>query len=355
MMRPFSLRWLIPFSLVVLLLPACSDDAGDSPGTTLAPTTAASETTTTAASENTTTAASENTTTTAPPTTTTVPATTTTEAATTTTVDPARLPDPVAMERLVRDYCSQWPDVAGFLAEDVALVDVSADGWVAPGPSEMLCYVQEVDEGIVLGRSDVAAALDATGYSNIDCGGPSVISGDWIAVPVSASRSDGTGEEGIWVLRIVDDEIGWQLNYATDTTQVSPAATGPDPVLETETRSYCALYEGTGYDRSAPDVLAAMTDDPAIQHIPVSLHCMGVSGIKTDVDSYVRDDIIGCGAVTTNGQWSAQASTIEHPPANLGLVGILVRQHIDGKIHRQYNQYTQTSGTGNWGFHLDDE
>jgi hypothetical protein len=340
MMRPFSLRWLIPFSLVVLLLPACSNDAGDSPGTTLAPTTVASETTTT----------------TSPLTTTTVAATTTTVAATTTTVDPARLPDPAAMEQLVRDYCSQWPDVAGFLAEDVSFADVPGDGWVAPGPSGMFCYVQEVDEGIVLGRSDVTAALDATGYSNIDCGGPSVISGDWIAVPVSASRSDGTGEEGIWVLRIVDDKIGWQLNYATDTTQVSPAATGPDPAIETETRGYCALYEGTGYDRSAPDVIAAMTDDPAIHNIPNSLHCTDADGIKADVDSYERADIIGCGAVTTNGQWSAQASTIENPPYNhLGLVGILVRQHDNGKIHRQYNQYTQTSGTGNWGLHLDDE
>ena len=261
------------------------------------------------------------------------------------------------MEQLVRDYCSQWPDVAGFLAEDVGFVDVPGDGWVAPGPYEMNCYVHEVDEGIVLGRSDVTATLDATGYSNIDCGGPSVMSGDWIAVPVSASRSDGTGGEGIWVLRIVDDKIRWQLNYATDTTHVSPAATGPDPAIETETRGFCALYEGTGYDRSAPDVIAAMTDDPATHNIPNSLHCTGgADGIKADVDSYTRDDIIGCGAVTTNGQWSAQASTIENPPYNhLGLVGVLVRQHIDGKIHRQYNQYTQTSGTGNWGFHLDDE
>jgi hypothetical protein len=129
-----------------------------------------------------------------------------------------------------------------------------------------------------------------------------------------------------------------------------------DPAIEAETRGFCALYEGTGYVRSASDVIAAMTDDPAIHNIPHKLHCTGgANGIKADVDSYMRADIIGCGAVTTNGQWSAQASTIEHPPANLGLVGILVRQHIDGKIHRQYNQYTQTSGTGNWGFHLDDE
>ena len=127
-------------------------------------------------------------------------------------------------------------------------------------------------------------------------------------------------------------------------------------MIEAETRGFCSLYEGSGYARSAPDVIAAMTDDPAIHNIPHSLHCTGgADGIKTDVSSYLRIDIIGCGAVTTNGQWSAQASTIENPTIDLGLVGILVRQHDNGKIHRQYNQYTQTSGTGNWGFHLDDE
>ncbi len=324
-MRRFLLHWLISLSLVVLLFPACSDDTGDSQGTALAPTTAASETTTTTA-------------------------------AVTTTVDPARLPDPVAMEQLVRSYYSAWPDVEGFLAEDVAFVDVPGDGWASQGTGGgMFCYVQEVDEGIVHGRSDVVTALDAAGFSRIDYGGPSVISGDWIATPVSASRPDGTGEEGIWVLRIVNDRIGWQLNYATDTIQVSPAATEPDPAIETETCEFCALFEGAGYARSASDVIAAMTDDPAIHNIPNSFHCgEGAEGVTADVGTYMRVDIIDCGAVTTNGQWSAQASTIENPAVNIGLVGILVRQHVDGKIHRQYNQYTQTSGGGKWGFQLDD-
>ena len=337
MMRQFSLHLLTSLSLVVLLLPACSNDTGNSPGTALAPTTIASDTTTTAASE----------TKTAPPTT----------AAVNTTVDPARLPDPVAMEQLVHSYYSAWPDVEGFLAEDVAFVDVSADGWVAPGePGEYFCYVSEVDEGIVHGRSDVVAALDATGFSKIDYGGPSVISADWIATPVSASRPDGSGEEGIWVLRIVDDKISSQLNYATDTTQVSPAASAPDPTIETETCDFCAMFEGTGYVRSAADVIAAMTDDPAIHNIPNSIHCgEGAEGVEDDVATYLLHDNIFCGAVTTNGQWSAQASTIENPEVDIGLVGILVRQHIDGQIHRQYNQYTQTSGPGNWGLHLDDE
>ncbi len=50
MMRPYPLRRLIPFVLVVLVLAACSDSAGDVAETTLAPaTTEATTTTTTAA------------------------------------------------------------------------------------------------------------------------------------------------------------------------------------------------------------------------------------------------------------------------------------------------------------------
>jgi hypothetical protein len=37
MMRPLSLRWLIPFALVVLLLPACSGSGEEAADTTLAP------------------------------------------------------------------------------------------------------------------------------------------------------------------------------------------------------------------------------------------------------------------------------------------------------------------------------
>jgi hypothetical protein len=39
MLRPFSLRWLVPFALVVLLVPACSDSTDEAADTTLAPTT----------------------------------------------------------------------------------------------------------------------------------------------------------------------------------------------------------------------------------------------------------------------------------------------------------------------------
>ena len=48
-MRPSSLRWLIPFALVVLLLAACSDSDDEAGATTVAPTTTQAVTTTTAA------------------------------------------------------------------------------------------------------------------------------------------------------------------------------------------------------------------------------------------------------------------------------------------------------------------
>ncbi len=59
MLRRLSLGWLIPLTVVVLLLPACSDSADDSADTTLAPTTTttATSTTTTTAAPTTTTAA----------------------------------------------------------------------------------------------------------------------------------------------------------------------------------------------------------------------------------------------------------------------------------------------------------
>jgi len=46
-MQPFTLRFLIPFTLVVLLLASCGDTADDTADTTLAPTTTTVETTTT--------------------------------------------------------------------------------------------------------------------------------------------------------------------------------------------------------------------------------------------------------------------------------------------------------------------
>jgi hypothetical protein len=49
MVRPLSVRWLIPFALVVLLVPACSDSTDEAADTTHAPTTTTMAPTTTAA------------------------------------------------------------------------------------------------------------------------------------------------------------------------------------------------------------------------------------------------------------------------------------------------------------------
>lgn len=62
-MQPFTLRWLIPFTLVVLLLAACGDTADDSADSTLAPTTTTTTTTTEPTATTTTTTQAETTTT----------------------------------------------------------------------------------------------------------------------------------------------------------------------------------------------------------------------------------------------------------------------------------------------------
>jgi len=64
MLRPLSLRWMVPLTLVVLSLPACSDTADDSADTTLASTTTTVEATTTTEAPTTTTTKAPTTTTT---------------------------------------------------------------------------------------------------------------------------------------------------------------------------------------------------------------------------------------------------------------------------------------------------
>jgi hypothetical protein len=54
MVRPLSVRWLIPFALVVLLVPACSDSTDEAADTTHAPTTTTEVATTTTTAPTTT-------------------------------------------------------------------------------------------------------------------------------------------------------------------------------------------------------------------------------------------------------------------------------------------------------------
>jgi hypothetical protein len=91
MMRPFSLRWLIPFTLVVLLLAACSDSGDEAADAILAPTTTAAATTTT-------------------------PAPTTTAAATQSVIPPD-------VEQTIDDYVASWEASDG----DAFLATVTSD------------------------------------------------------------------------------------------------------------------------------------------------------------------------------------------------------------------------------------
>jgi hypothetical protein len=91
MMRPFSLRRLIPFTLVVLLLAACSDSGDEAADAILAPTTTAAATTTT-------------------------PAPTTTAAATHSVIPPD-------VEQTIDDYHASWEASDG----DAFLATVTSD------------------------------------------------------------------------------------------------------------------------------------------------------------------------------------------------------------------------------------
>lgn len=348
MMRQSFLRRFTLCAVVALLSAACSGTGGGSSETSQASSTTA---VTKSALPSTTTSPEAPTTSAPEPTPTTIEMTTT-------TVDPALLPDPAAMEQLVRDYCSSWPDVTRYLAENIEFADIPADGWIPAGVPREAGYVKETDEAVARGPSEVEAALAMTGFSTIDCGDPTVVSADWIAVPVSASRLDGSGEEGIWMFRIVDDKFQWQLIYGTDVDEVAAVSTEPDPVIASEARSFCTLFEGTfegtGYQRDVQAIVDSMSDDPATHGIPHNLHNIGVSGVKSDVFWYPPAVIFTCGEITTNGRWSAVATMFVEPAVDLALIGFAVQHHVDGKIHRQYNQYTQVSGSGNWGLPLEE-
>jgi hypothetical protein len=48
--------------------------------------------------------------------------------------------------------------------------------------------------------------------------------------------------------------------------------------------------------------------------------------------------------ITTDGQWSGEQSDIDKPPINRAQVGTMAHNHDTGEIHRQYADFTRTSG-----------
>jgi hypothetical protein len=259
---------------------------------------------------------------------------------------------PAVYEQKARDYCSSWPDVAGLLSEDANFADVSGDGLAVPDKSG---FSKGLSEDIIQGRDAVVGAVAETGLSTVDCGDPAIVSGDWVALPVSASRSDGSGTEGIWIFRIVRDKVQWHIAYGTETDEVTPAPAESDSVLAAEARDFCAIVEGTGYVRDADEFLAAMTEYPLVHTYPEGFYWTGVDEVRTIAPLYPTSDDIWCGDdIATNGQWSAEPITIDNPSHNLSLVGMMVHHHIDGKIHSQFVHFTRTSGSAQWGLPLDE-
>jgi hypothetical protein len=98
-----------------------------------------------------------------------------------------------------------------------------------------------------------------------------------------------------------------------------------------------------------------MTDDPAVHNIPEGLYWTGTDEVRSMVGYYPKSDQIWCGdEIITNGDWSAESITIRNPTYyDLEDIGIMVRNHIEGKIHREFPHFTRTSGR-DWGLPLED-
>jgi len=251
-------------------------------------------------------------------------------------------------EQLARDYCSAWPDVAGLLSDDASFAEVPGAGLAVPDKGG---FAKGISEDVVQGRDAVVAAVADTGLSTVDCGGPATVSGDWVAVPVSASKADGSGTEGIWVFRIVKGQVQWHLAYGSEVADVTAASTDPDVGLVAAARDFCAIVEGTGYTRDGDELLAAMTDDPLVHTYPEGLYWTGADAVGAMVTQTPTSEDISCGDdITTNGQWSAEAMTVDLTQA--AQVGVMVRHHVDGKNHSQFIHFTRTSGSV-WGLPLD--
>jgi len=336
MMRARFLRSVAPFAVVLLLLVGCGDAGDDAADTTLAATTTAAEATTTTAV-----------------TTTTAATTTTTQPPTTTTTEPENVfAAPEVYEQVAWDYCAQWPDIEPMLTDDANYAEVTGDRLNIP---ERNGFSKGVSDDVVVGRDAVAAAVTGEEGVTVQCGAPAVVSGDWVALPVTSASEDGSGTVGIWALRIVRDHVQWHFALGTPTTDTPPPDAIPNAALVAEAREFCAIIEGTDYVRSAEDFLGAMTDDPAVHNNAEGLYWTGIDEVDSMMESYPKSDQIWCGdEIITNGEWSAEPITIDNPPYNLRNVGIMVRHHVEGQIHSEFPHFTRESGEIAWGLPLED-
>ena len=258
---------------------------------------------------------------------------------------------PASYEALAREYCEAWPEVDGIVRPDAWFAQVPEDGFEVPGSG----FNQPLPDAVVHGAEAVTAAAAALEYDVVDCSQPALVYADWVALPVSAVGSDGLADQGIWVFRLVDDQVHWHLIYGNELESDGSAGVEPNSALVSEAREFCSIIEGTGFARDPDVFLAAMTSDPAVHNNPEGFFFTGAEAVGEMVDLYPPTDDIWCGdEIITNGEWSAEAVRIDNPPFDLTNVGVMVHRHVDGKIHRQFAHFTRASGTANWGLPLED-
>lgn len=258
---------------------------------------------------------------------------------------------PARYEAVAREYCEAWPEIDRVIRSDASFARVPTDGFEMPN----LGRGQSPPDGVAQGAGSVVAVAAALDYEAVDCSDAALVYADWVALPVSAVRTDGFADQGFWILRIVDDQIHWHLIYGNEAESDGSAAVEPNPALVSEAREFCSIIEGTGFTRDADEFLAAMTSDPAVHNNPEGFYWTGAEAVAGMIDLYPSTDDIWCGDdIATNGEWSVEAVRIDNPPFDLTNVGIMVHRHIDGKIHRQFAHFTRASGTANWGLPLED-
>ena len=258
---------------------------------------------------------------------------------------------PASYEAVARTYCEAWPEVDGVVRPDAWFAHVPGDGFEMPN----LGGSQPPPDAVVQGSDAVAAAAAALEYDVVDCSQPALVYADWVALPVSAVGSDGVADQGIWVLRLVDDQVHWHLIYGNEVESDGSAVVEPNSALVSEAREFCSIIEGAGFARDPDAFLAAMTSNPAVHNNPEGLYWTGAEAVGEMVDLYPPTDDIWCGDdIITNGEWSAEAVRIDNPPFDLTNVGVMVHRHVDGKIHRQFAHFTRASGTVDWGLPLED-
>lgn len=246
-------------------------------------------------------------------------------------------PSPRMLEGAALFVCDDLNALGFALHEEANLVDVGEQSWDT-----------DMDE-IVRGGDAVLAAMSAKGIGAVECGDKVLTLADYVAVPVSTTNDDGSGSEGIWVLKVSEDgAITWINMYMSELESPAPPSSTDDAKIA-EARAFCGTIEGTGYVRDAEEFLAFMADDPTAQAIPNGYHVAGDDGIRSMIKLYPPGDNIACeeGGIT-NGVWSATGTALTNTGYSIYLEGITVHQHTPDGINDLYYHWTDAGMSPGW-------